>query len=531
MSLREFTDGKLNRYLLETHDFGKVFRSADHIEIVLGELTQLRKVVNSAEINSSGSIPEWLTDKFFELGLYSITLPRKWKGLDASMLDFVKLVIALSSVDASIAMSVVPHTGMGLGSILKFGNEFQKKEILSDLVEKKKRIAFAMTESHAGSDLPAMYSILEKGERSGEYLLSGAKSWITNGEVAETIVVCARCPELIDVPDASLFVHINGDEPGLVKQPLVDKMGHRGAITTDLYFDKIRISSDHIIGFPGKGFEQFNALVDSGRFGVAAAAVAMAEKAIKTAFEDHLFAAKIPDPLVSSVVSLKFQMEAALFFGAIAYDLNLKEKSSITALVKIFCTNQAWNLINSLMDFLPCDGMESIVVYNQLFNDVPIYRITEGPNEVIGHRCALDIVTSFSNPEISCDSILPFISAEFREFGVLLDESLSIFSDFVKKVRIDHRPLSENQLALDRVFRFSTEMFVFLSTLLYADACSKVEEQAENYRIGREALRLLSEKLKRVIGTLLQEEEMNQDSTLSELSDILEKSFCNTASF
>jgi alkylation response protein AidB-like acyl-CoA dehydrogenase len=519
MSLKQFANGKFNECLLAGADFERVFHSSDRIESVIGELNELQKMVDSKEINRICSIPTWLTTKLFQLGIYSITLQQKYGGLEASMLDFVKLAYALAKVDASVAMSVIPHTGMGLGSILKFANDAQKEIILRDLVSGEKIIAFAMTEAHTGSDLTGMYTALKRDDSTENYLLSGSKSWITNGGVADTIVVCAKCPDLVDVPHASLFVYLRGNEKGLIKKDLYDKMGHRGAVTTDIYFEDVKISPDRIIGVPGKGYEQFNTIVDSGRFGVAAAALAMVSKATHFAFDDKECNMSIPALIRLWTLSLIFQMEAVLYLGALAHDLNLKDRSSITSLVKIFCSSQAWKIVNRLREFISPVHDKIIAVFDQLFDDVPISRITEGPNEVIGYRCSLDIVTSLPDKNCCCDSVIPFLTPSLHAPGAILDAALVNFSGLVRQVRMHHRPLAESQLALDRVLRLSTDLFALLATLLYTNAYLKTAKNPERNEIGLQSSVYLSKKIERTIREVELEEMMNADSTVSRLSD------------
>jgi alkylation response protein AidB-like acyl-CoA dehydrogenase len=519
MSLKEFANGKLSAYLLANINFEKVFCSSERIEAVLRELEELRGIVDSSEINANGSIPKWLTTKLFRLGVYSITLPLKRDGLEANMLDFVKIVYALAKVDASIAMSVIPHTGMGLGSILRYANDLQKETILQNLIPQEKIFAFAMSEAHTGSDLTGMYTVLKKDNEKKFFLLSGTKSWVTNGGVADAIIVCAKCPDLIDVPNASLFVYLKGDEQGLIKKDLQDKMGHRGAVTTDLYFQNIRVSSDRIIGVPGKGYEQFNGIVDSGRFGVAAASVGLVSKAAQITFNDKAVNSAIPDLVRSWVVSLIFQMKATVYLGAMAHDLNIKERSSITALVKVFCTTHALKIVNELQEYLLYANDQIIAMLEQLFGDVPIYRITEGPNEVIGYRCALDIVTSLSDISSSCDSVVPFLTPSLHASGAILDRSLSRFSELIRHVRLNHRPLTESQLALNRVLRVSTDLFVFLATLLYTNAFYKAANKSEQFNIGLQSSGYLAKKIERSMRATEFEEILNSDSAVSNLSE------------
>ncbi|MBK8553470.1 MAG: acyl-CoA dehydrogenase family protein [Ignavibacteria bacterium] len=133
--------------------------------------------------------------------------------------------------------------------------------------EKRKLVSFALTEPSAGSDVANIKSFVKRNAE-GKLVLNGSKIWITNAAIADTIIVFAKCPDLCKIPEGIVFVYLKKEDKGLIIHNPYLKMGIKGSITSELFFDNIELPYDRIIGIPGNGLRQFNALVSAGRLGV-----------------------------------------------------------------------------------------------------------------------------------------------------------------------------------------------------------------------------------------------------------------------
>lgn len=238
--------------------------------------------------------PHELLPKLAELGLMGIQIPEACGGAGMSAVDYCLVLEELARVDPAIALSVAAHNGLGTAHLAMFGSEAQKQRYVVPLAQGRTLAAWGLTEAGSGSDAAAMRTT---AVRDGDgWVLNGAKSFITHGASADTLVVMAVTDRSRGAKGISAFV-IERGTPGLRAGRKEDKLGMRASETAEVLLEQCRIAADQLIGGEGQGFIQTLQVLDAGRIGIAALAVGLAQGAYECtrryAAERHQFGTPI----------------------------------------------------------------------------------------------------------------------------------------------------------------------------------------------------------------------------------------------
>jgi alkylation response protein AidB-like acyl-CoA dehydrogenase len=232
------------------------------------------------EIDERDEFPTDLFNRMGELGILGLPFPEKYGGTEG---DYTSLVIALEEIaraSGSLALILDAHTSLCSEPIYLFGTEEQKQEFLIPLAQGEKIGAFGLTEPQAGSDAGATRT---RAVRDGdEWVLNGQKIFITNGSVADVFVVTAKTDPDAGTRGISSFI-LEKDTPGFRLGRDEKKMGLKGSMTTELFFEDCRIPAENLLGRENEGFKQFLTTLDAGRVAISAMAVGLAQGALDRA--------------------------------------------------------------------------------------------------------------------------------------------------------------------------------------------------------------------------------------------------------
>jgi alkylation response protein AidB-like acyl-CoA dehydrogenase len=219
-----------------------------------------------------GLRPDELVRVAGERGLAGLLLPTRYGGAAAGHVEFARFVEAVARVCASSAVILDVHLSVGSEPLLMFGNDEQLRRHLPAIASGQHTAAFALTEPGSGSDAAGLTT---RAERDGDgYRLTGTKAFITNCGAADVYVVMART-----APGArgiSAFV-VTAGSPGLRTGEPLHKMGLAGSWTGELVLDGVAVSAEDRLGKEGMGFRVAMAALDSGRIGISAQAVGIAQ--------------------------------------------------------------------------------------------------------------------------------------------------------------------------------------------------------------------------------------------------------------
>lgn len=212
-----------------------------------------------------------------ELGLFAIPFSEEWGGFGKDWRT-VALVNERLAYHAGIAATLFGTTvGFGGMSLLKYGSEEQKRELLPQLIQGKARFALALTESQAGTDAGAIITTARRTETG--WVINGRKTWISNADAAHYLVVACRTEQGSQgAKGVSMFL-IDRNTPGITMTPLA-KVGHHCMPSWDIGFDDVEISHSALMGQEGQGFKHTMSTLHYSRAGQAANAIGQSQKAV-----------------------------------------------------------------------------------------------------------------------------------------------------------------------------------------------------------------------------------------------------------
>ncbi|MFO7738104.1 MAG: acyl-CoA dehydrogenase family protein [Desulfatiglandaceae bacterium] len=242
------------------------------------QIAQEKVKPRAAEIDEKGEFPWDTVEIFAKNGILTPLLPEKYGGIGIEYLLFSMILEEIASVCASSALILIAQAD-GMLPILCGGSEALKDKYLPGLA-KGKLSAFAATEPGAGSDVLSMKThAVRKGDA---YVINGQKCFITNGSVAEVISLYAFTNPKKKPRTISAFVVEKGSK-GLIYGKNENKMGMRGSINSELFFEDLRVPAENRIGREGEGVRNMMTTLDTSRLFAASQAVGLARGAIEEA--------------------------------------------------------------------------------------------------------------------------------------------------------------------------------------------------------------------------------------------------------
>ncbi len=240
-----------------------------------------REVKPRAEaIDHTDEFPRDLVDKAAKLGLMGILVPEVYGGAGLDHVSFAIFVEEIARYSASTAGILDVHGSVGTEPIVLFGSDDQKRRWLPDLAQGRKLAAFALTEPEAGSDAAHLKTTATR--RDGRYLINGTKIFITNAGEAQLYLVFASTRPGSGAEGITSFL-VGGDNPGLKVGPKFRKMGLNGSAIAEVHLENCTVDEAERLGEEGEGFGIAMSALDSGRIGISAQAIGLAQGALDDA--------------------------------------------------------------------------------------------------------------------------------------------------------------------------------------------------------------------------------------------------------
>lgn len=224
--------------------------TADAIRDTVHAFAQEKIAPRAEEIDKTNQFPRDLWPQMGALGLHGITVPEEYGGAGLGYLEHCVAIEEVSRASASIGLSYGAHSNLCVNQIARNGNEAQKKKYLPKLISGEHVGALAMSEPGSGSDVVSMKTkAVRKGDR---YVLTGNKMWITNGPIAETLVVYAKTDPEAGPKGITAFLIEKGMK-GFSTHQKLDKLGMRGSDTCELVFEDCEVPEENVLGSLGRG--------------------------------------------------------------------------------------------------------------------------------------------------------------------------------------------------------------------------------------------------------------------------------------
>ena len=230
-------------------DFG-LGETADAIREMVRDFSANEIAPRAAEIDRSNQFPRDLWPKLGALGLHGITVEEDYGGAGLGYLEHCIAMEEISRGSASVGLSYGAHSNLCINQLRRNGSETQKRKYLPKLISGENVGALAMSEPDAGSDVVSMRT---RADRKGDhYVLNGSKMWITNGTLAETLVVYAKTDAAAGARSITAFIVEKGMNGFSTAQKL-DKLGMRGSDTCELVFEDCEVPEENVLGEAGCG--------------------------------------------------------------------------------------------------------------------------------------------------------------------------------------------------------------------------------------------------------------------------------------
>ncbi|WP_289022243.1 acyl-CoA dehydrogenase [Desulfobacter postgatei] len=348
-----------------------------------------RKVVapTAAERDKTREFPSDNFKQMGELGLMGMMVPEEFGGEAADAVSYVLALseIAYSCASTSVVMSV--QNSIVCESLNKFGTKRQKQEFLVPLASGEILGAFALTEPDAGSDPVSQTTTAVKD--GDDYVINGTKRFITSGESSSVVLVTAKTDEAQAHRGISCFI-VPKATPGLSVGHHEDKMGLRASDTTDLIFENCRVPAANILGKEGDGFKIAMSGLDSGRIGIAAQSLGVAQAAfdaaIKYAGKRKQFGVSITkhQAIRFRIADMATKIEAArqLTLSAASMKDRGEKFTREASMAKLFASEMVQEITAQAIQIHGGYGFTKDYPVERFYRDARVFTIYEGTSEI-----------------------------------------------------------------------------------------------------------------------------------------------------
>ncbi len=344
----------------------------------------------AAAIDRDGAFPHDVKDLLARQDILALPFPEAYGGVGADLLTVCLAIEELSRADATSGL-ILAVQELGALPILMAGTDEQKQRWLPDLAAGRRLIAFALTEAAAGSDPAATTT---RATRDGDdYVLDGAKRFISHASVADLLVVFAVTNPDAEKPSRRLSAFVvETSTPGFAVARLEHKMGIRGSPTAELTFDGVRVPAANRLGAEGEGFVLAMRTFDRSRPGIAAQAVGIAQgatdEAVRYSRERMQFGRPIGElqMIQAMLADMAAQTEAAraLLYRACAEIEHgpREEAARWAAMCKLVAGDTAMRVTTDAVQVLGGYGYIGDFPVERMMRDAKITQLYEGTQQI-----------------------------------------------------------------------------------------------------------------------------------------------------
>ncbi len=343
---------------------------------------------NIRQWDDTQHFPIELFKQLGEQGLMGMLVPVEYGGSGLGYQEYVTAIVELSRVDGSIGLSMAAHNSLCTNHILLFGNDTQKETYLPRLATGEWLGAWGLTEPNTGSDAGNMRTTAIQ-DNEGNWLLNGAKNFITHGKSGTIAVVIARTGEPNAARNATAFVVERGT-PGFSGGRKEDKLGMRASETTEMLFQDCRIHDSQRLGAVGDGFVQSLKVLDGGRISIAALSLGIAYGAYDAALAYAKEREQFGQPIATfqgvsfKLADMATAIEAAKLLTYQAATLKDAGKSVTkeSAMAKLFASETAVSVANEAVQIFGGYGYTKDFPVEKFYRDAKLCTIGEGTSEI-----------------------------------------------------------------------------------------------------------------------------------------------------
>ncbi len=339
------------------------------------------------EVEESGIFPKEVLDKMAKAGFFGIKIPKELGGQGADARSYVLVMEEIARVSAVASLYVSSPNSLSGGPLLLSGTDEQKEKYLRPVVTGEKILAFGLTEPGAGSDAGGMTTTaVEEGDY---YVLNGRKTFITMAPLSDFAVIYAKTDMSKGSKGITAFI-VDMKQEGVSCGKAEDKMGLHGCATSDIILEQVRVHKSNVLGEINKGFINAMKTLDTGRMGVAAQSIGVAQacldEAVKYAKERKQFGRRIGDfqAIGFMIADMATKLEAAkqLVYKT-AYLMDTRQDASMNAsMAKYYAAEVCNEIAAKAVQIHGGYGYISDYKIERLYRDCRVFTIYEGTSQV-----------------------------------------------------------------------------------------------------------------------------------------------------
>ena len=339
------------------------------------------------QIDEAEEFPWEILKGIAQMGLFGLTVDPAYGGTGGGFKELCIVIEEMARACAATSVIYAAHLSLAIQTIYRFGTEGQKQRFLPPLVKGEKIGAFALSEPGAGSDAAALSTTATRED--GQYRLNGSKLFITNGDLADTLVVFATHDRSLRTRGIDCLVVEKG-MPGLSANRQHGKMGMRASSTAELVFQDCMVPGENRLGDEGAGFYAAMQVLESSRIGIAAQCVgigqACLEAATRYAQDRHAFGQPIADfqGIQWMIADMATELDAARLLTRRAAVLRDQGEShgAQSAMAKLFASEAANRAASKAVQIYGAYGYFKDSPVERYYRDAKVTEIYEGTSEV-----------------------------------------------------------------------------------------------------------------------------------------------------
>jgi len=347
----------------------------------------------AASHDESGEFPSETIRQAGELGFMGVEIPERYGGAGLDAVSYVLMLEQIAAADAAHATIVSVNNSLYGAGILEFGTDEQKKRFLAPVASGRAIGCYGLTEPQSGSDAASMRTSAMLAGDGKHYVLSGKKSWITSGPVADYMVAFAITNAQRRKHGITAFI-VDCRQPGFVRGKSEPKLGIRASATCEIEFQECLVPVEQRLGEEGQGFAIAMAILDAGRIGIAAQALGIAQAAYDAALdysrERRSFGAPIGahQMIQAKIADMKCRLDASrlLVLRAAANKERAKtagrRNTLDSSIAKLFASETAMFCAHTAVQIHGGMGYSKELPVERYFRDAKITEIYEGSSEI-----------------------------------------------------------------------------------------------------------------------------------------------------
>ncbi|MBI6566209.1 acyl-CoA dehydrogenase family protein [Pseudomonas synxantha] len=369
-----------------------MIRDSETLTILLDSIRQFVDEVlipREQEVAETDAIPQDVAAQMRGMGLFGLTIPEEYGGLGVTMEEEVRIAFELGRTSPAFRSYIGTNNGIGSIGILLDGTPAQRQHFLPKLASGEILSSFCLTEPDAGSDAAALKTTAVRD--GDDYILNGTKRFITNAPEAGIYTVMARTDTQIKGAGGISAFIVERNTPGLSLGKNDHKMGQRGAHTSDVIFDNVRVPASQLIGgIEGIGFKTAMKVLDKGRLHIAAISIGAADRMLEDALRYSLERKQFGKPIAEfQLIQAMLADSKAEIYAARCMVLDAarmrdegRNVSTEASCAKMFSTEMCGRVADRCVQIHGGAGYVSEYAIERFYRDVRLFRLYEGTTQI-----------------------------------------------------------------------------------------------------------------------------------------------------